>query len=85
MFRTGGMYAYNTYPGSGQIWLDDVVCSGSESRIDQCNHLPFGTHNCGHNEDQAIHCNSSYSYAFKYKCIGFYNNKAIMVLEKWLG
>uniref|UniRef100_A0A3Q0RQS0 SRCR domain-containing protein n=1 Tax=Amphilophus citrinellus TaxID=61819 RepID=A0A3Q0RQS0_AMPCI len=42
--------------GTGQIWLDDVTCSGSESYLTQCQHRGFGTHNCGHGEDAGVVC-----------------------------
>ncbi|EDO33055.1 predicted protein, partial [Nematostella vectensis] len=42
--------------GSGQIWLDDVQCSGRESSIDYCAHKPWGKHNCGHHEDAGVVC-----------------------------
>eukprot|EP00105_Crassostrea_gigas_P020390 XP_011439161.2 PREDICTED: deleted in malignant brain tumors 1 protein [Crassostrea gigas] len=42
--------------GSGPIWLDDVKCTGSESRIEECSHSPWGSHNCGHGEDVSILC-----------------------------
>ncbi|KAL1278237.1 hypothetical protein QQF64_024910 [Cirrhinus molitorella] len=42
--------------GSGQIWLDDVGCSGSESSLTQCSHPSFGTHNCNHGEDAGVIC-----------------------------
>ncbi|XP_066566105.1 deleted in malignant brain tumors 1 protein [Amia ocellicauda] len=45
--------------GSGQIWLDDVVCSGSEASLTQCTYQPFGTHNCGHSEDAGVVCSGS--------------------------
>ena len=44
--------------GSGQIWLDDVACSGSESFLDECFHsyYPWGRHNCDHSEDAGVIC-----------------------------
>lgn len=42
--------------GQGDIWLDDVQCSGEEMSIFQCNHKPFGTNNCGHGEDVGVIC-----------------------------
>ncbi|CAB1452698.1 unnamed protein product [Pleuronectes platessa] len=43
-------------PGSGPIWLDDVICSGREPSITDCRHPGFGVHNCGHNEDASVAC-----------------------------
>ncbi|XP_048062320.1 deleted in malignant brain tumors 1 protein-like isoform X4 [Megalobrama amblycephala] len=42
--------------GSGQIWLDDVRCSGSELSLTQCPRNSFGSHNCGHSEDAGVVC-----------------------------
>ena len=42
--------------GSGQIWLDDVACSGSESSIFYCMHSGWSSHNCDHSEDASVIC-----------------------------
>jgi hypothetical protein len=42
--------------GVGQIWLDNVQCRGTETRLIDCPHLPLGTHNCGHIEDAGVRC-----------------------------
>ncbi|XP_030284079.1 macrophage receptor MARCO-like isoform X2 [Sparus aurata] len=42
--------------GSGQIWLDDLRCTGTESSIFDCSHNGAGTHNCGHGEDVGVQC-----------------------------
>ncbi|XP_062243289.1 deleted in malignant brain tumors 1 protein-like [Platichthys flesus] len=47
--------------GSGPIWLDDVVCSGSESKMTECRHPGIGSHNCGHNEDAGVVCEGNIS------------------------
>ncbi|KAG7999740.1 Deleted in malignant brain tumors 1 protein [Nibea albiflora] len=46
-------------PGTGQIWMDDVSCSGSESALSECRHRGFGTHNCGHGDDAGVICSDA--------------------------
>jgi hypothetical protein len=48
--------------GSGQIWLDDVNCTGSELSITQCNHRTWGLHNCDHIRDVGVLCNDNGIY-----------------------
>ena len=42
--------------GTGPIWMDDVNCRGSESRLIDCRASPLGTHNCDHSEDAGVMC-----------------------------
>jgi len=44
--------------GGGPIQLDDVHCVGNESSLTDCPARPIGQHNCGHNEDAGVRCNS---------------------------
>ncbi len=43
-------------PGTGPIVLDDVECTGTEQRLEDCAHLPFGLHDCVHAEDAGVVC-----------------------------
>ncbi len=38
------------------FWLDDVVCTGGESFLDQCTHSGWGSDNCSASETQAVTC-----------------------------
>ena len=42
--------------GTGQIWLDNLHCTGSETQLIYCRHNGFGAHNCGHYEDAGLFC-----------------------------
>ena len=45
--------------GIGQIWLDNVGCTGYESSLFSCSHSGVGSHNCGHSEDAGVRCNDT--------------------------
>ena len=42
--------------GSGQIWLDNLNCVGTELTIEACSHNGWGIVNCGHREDAGAKC-----------------------------
>ena len=42
--------------GAGQIWLDQVRCSGTERRLIDCPANPLGQHDCVHTEDAGVRC-----------------------------
>ena len=54
--------------GAGQIWLDDVQCRGTESRLIDCPALPLGTHNCAHIEDAGVRCSPGKSTILNCVC-----------------
>lgn len=41
------------------IWLDEVSCSGSESRLANCGFPGWGNDNCNHYEDAGVSCYGS--------------------------
>ena len=45
--------------GSGEILLDEVRCTGSESRLIDCTANALGSHDCTHNEDAGVRCQSN--------------------------
>jgi len=52
-----GWFINNRYgAGSGQIWLDDVQCNGTETNIENCQHNGWGNHSCDHYKDVSVSC-----------------------------
>ena len=50
--------------GSGPIFLDNVVCRGTESSLLECRINPIRQHNCDHSEDAGVRCNGITSCMF---------------------
>ncbi|XP_032869684.1 deleted in malignant brain tumors 1 protein-like [Amblyraja radiata] len=46
-------------PASGDIWLDEVKCTGTESFLSRCLASPLGQHDCDHKEDVFVTCSES--------------------------
>ncbi|XP_041484705.1 deleted in malignant brain tumors 1 protein-like [Lytechinus variegatus] len=44
--------------GSGEIFMDEVQCEGTELRLTDCKHNGIGEHNCAHNEDASVVCDT---------------------------
>ena len=72
-----GIQAYGG--GTGTILLDDVGCTGSESRLWQCTNRGIGVHNCVHSEDAGVTCTAVrksvriyITYCIACKCFFFY-------------
>ena len=42
--------------GTGQIWLDNLMCTGAERTLSQCENNGWGINNCGHSEDAGVEC-----------------------------
>ena len=68
--RYGGRFIHHSYGAvSGQIWLDDVHCNGTETNLAQCRHNGWGIHDCAHDKDVSVSCNTgiitNYNYYYK--------------------
>ncbi|XP_072048550.1 scavenger receptor cysteine-rich domain-containing protein DMBT1-like [Amphiura filiformis] len=48
--------------GSGLIWLDDVRCVGTETKLEECSHAALGYSNCDHSKDAGVICTDDFSF-----------------------
>ena len=58
IYITDGIAQLNSYygAGSGQIWLDDVACTSSNTKLLQCHSSPIGSHSCSHSDEAGVKC-----------------------------
>ena len=42
--------------GTGQIVLDNLACTGTETSLFNCRGNAVGVHNCAHSEDVGVVC-----------------------------
>ncbi|PVD27822.1 hypothetical protein C0Q70_12996 [Pomacea canaliculata] len=67
-------------PGQGRILLDEVNCLGTETSLEQCSHSGFFHHDCTHNEDIGISCETHPSTVLRFRFNGE-DNKTVIVAE----
>ena len=57
LINTGAVAVIGSFStGASQIWLDNVQCVGTETRLIDCPANPLGSHNCDHTEDAGVRC-----------------------------
>ncbi|XP_028399558.1 deleted in malignant brain tumors 1 protein-like isoform X2 [Dendronephthya gigantea] len=53
------LYRSQVSPGSGQIWLTDVLCTGNEQNITSCSYGTHGNLSCSHAKDAGVECSTT--------------------------
>ncbi len=53
------IYSFSRASLTTPIWLDDLHCLGTESRLSNCPANPIGFEDCTHTQDVALFCTTS--------------------------
>ena len=63
--RQLGLPSTSSFSGSAKygegpdgIWMDEVDCQGNESSLLECAHEGWGQHDCVHNKDASVECDT---------------------------
>ena len=48
--------------GTGPIWMDNIQCTGQETKLAECGFSGWGIHNCRHREDAGVVCEGVLTY-----------------------
>ena len=52
--------------GEGPIWLDNLQCNTSESRLEDCPNKGLLVNDCTHNQDAGVECITTGNLALQY-------------------
>ncbi len=60
------LYSFSLPISTTRIWLDDLRCLGTESKLIYCRANPIGVEDCSHTQDVALYCTGSKSQYYNY-------------------
>ena len=73
---TGAIARSHAYfgQGIGSILLDQVACTGNETRLVNCRSNPLGIHDCSHSEDAGVTCQGNHACLCYLTCVPSIHN-----------
>lgn len=54
------IYKHGGASSNTKIWMDQVNCAASHTRLENCRRSSWGVNDCSHNEDIGIRCFGKY-------------------------